>query len=366
MKRFDVLFLIALFIFPNLICGCAKLSPISNTQTISTSLPTATQSTIPQTAIPIPPAIPTAILTEMGRAEVGSSINDLTFSPDGKTIAVAGEKGITLFEVINLKPRWSQPSTQAVNSISFSPDGFTLASGADDKEVKLWETSSGSRLRVLTGFQDWVGGVAFSPKDELLAVGSFQTITLWDTQSWKILHTLKGHTGYLWHLSFSTDSKLLASTSVDQTIALWDIQTVLSAKKGKEKAARVLRGSTYWVRSAAFSPDGKQIAAGSGDGNVYLWDVHSGKRIFTLRGHSGYVWQVAFSPDGKTLASASDDQRVIFWDMQKGQAEHQIETPSSAHSLTFSPDKEYLGIGLADGSLILYQLPANEQREQLK
>ena len=38
-----------------------------------------------------------------------------------------------------------------VESVAFSRDGKTLASGSEDNTIKLWDVSSGTELRTLTG-----------------------------------------------------------------------------------------------------------------------------------------------------------------------------------------------------------------------
>ena len=53
---------------------------------------------------------------------------------------------------------------------------------------------------------------------------SWQTalVILWDTASWREAVTLIGHNESVEDLAFTADGHLLATTSVDGTIRLWD------------------------------------------------------------------------------------------------------------------------------------------------
>ncbi|NET80248.1 WD40 repeat domain-containing protein [Okeania sp. SIO1F9] len=57
-----------------------------------------------------------------------------------------------------------------VESIAFSPDSKTLASGSWDKNIRLWNTTSGEQLRILKGHESLIGSLAFSPDGKLYQI----------------------------------------------------------------------------------------------------------------------------------------------------------------------------------------------------
>jgi hypothetical protein len=81
----------------------------------------------------------------------------ITFSPDGQSLAVGGQRGVLLFAVADGSVRQTLTDVSTL-SLAFSPDGQILASGSDvidqqvqcaDCTIKLWQTSDGTLLRTI-------------------------------------------------------------------------------------------------------------------------------------------------------------------------------------------------------------------------
>src|SRR5882762_9978945 len=72
------------------------------------------------------------------------------------------------------------------------------------------------------------------------------------------------------------------------------------------------------VRSISFSPDGKLIASSSEDHTIKLWDAVTGKQLRTVMGGGDSVYTIAFSPDGKVIASGGFDSAIRLWDATTG------------------------------------------------
>ncbi len=176
--------------------------------------------------------------------------------------------------------------TLNVWSVDFSPDGQSLASGSFDQTVKLWNAETGNLIRTLSGHEQAVVHVAFSPKGQLLASGGDDSsIRLWSVPDGKLVNTLTAGTDHVYSVAFSPDGEWLASGGRGQGAAATFWKQIagygLSAKgttvrlwrTGDGTLQQVLSEHSDDVWSVAFSPDGKWLASSSLDKTVTLWQL---------------------------------------------------------------------------------------------
>jgi tRNA A-37 threonylcarbamoyl transferase component Bud32 len=165
--------------------------------------------------------------------------------------------------------------------------------------------------------------------------------------------TLLGHATPVWAVAFSPDGKQLASGSVDQTIALWDVADGVAS-------GRISEGSG--VFGLAFSKDGK-LASANVDTNVKLWDPSTAKAGAVYQGHQKAVDRVAFSPDGTLLASVSHDGAVRLWDVVKNAPLFTFEgLPDKTYtSPVFLSNGKILACGNGDNKVHYYDLKTGKE-----
>ncbi|MDE0481454.1 MAG: cohesin domain-containing protein [Candidatus Poribacteria bacterium] len=167
-------------------------------------------------------------------------ISGLSYSPDGKEIAIACNLGIWIYdpelnkEVALLTEEIGGHKSPVVEVV-YSPDGNTLAAAgtySGDNTIRLWDATT-KKLKftfkgpkIHTGWFYGLRSLAFSSDSKMListdGKGSDQ-IHIWDTVKGEYKWTLHGHRGGAQSAIFSPDSKMIATAGDDQTIILWDL-----------------------------------------------------------------------------------------------------------------------------------------------
>lgn len=198
-----------------------------------------------------------------------------------------------------------------IHAIALSPDGEILAGGDSQGIIYLYRVRDRQQLLSLQGHvaNTWISSLTFSPDSKLLASSSLDyDVKIWDVATGECLQTFKGHQQWVWSVAFSPDGKTIASGSDDDTIRVWNLAT---------GECRVLEGSKR-VWTVAFNSEGI-LASGGFDRTIRFWDVATGECLKIFQGHQAAVWSVAFSADGKTIASGSADKTIKLWDVATGE-----------------------------------------------
>ena len=260
----------------------------------------------------------------------------LAFSPDGMKLASVGAEGTMVFGATSGFPfatwradhliRLTDVRTghelatlqhgKGTDRLTFSPDGKMVAVGGLN-EIRLWNTETGSEQKILHT-ETWVSALAFSRDGTILVSGTQRgKIQVWVVATGEALAafaepTEQENLGLISALAFSPDVTLLAAGAHSQ-LHLWDVSTghkLFSVSTVHKRG----RGTFHdYPEPLMFSPDDTILVNGHNSGTIQLWDVATGDRITVLDGHTQKVETLKFSPDGETLVSTAQDGTILLW-----------------------------------------------------
>ena len=129
--------------------------------------------------------------------------------------------------------RWLKPKSREF--VHISHDGKYLSSiGNNSYLYDVKQDDYLTRLTLPQGLEDIFRAAKFSLCGKYFAAGTWwreglekMVICLWEVETGKQIVTFRGHPTDVHALAFSPDNKLLASTSYDGTILLWDLTPYL-------------------------------------------------------------------------------------------------------------------------------------------
>ncbi|GIK67118.1 MAG: hypothetical protein BroJett018_49120 [Chloroflexota bacterium] len=185
--------------------------------------------------------------------------------------------------------------------------------------------------QILHGNQ-WIWYLDWSPDGQQLATGTSGWYDLDDMQIWsltkreiitefpELYRTVGSSAGVDWQLSTSGDYNALLIERSDSSI-------------------------DDFPSSYAISPGGQYAIVSTDDVGPAIVDVQSQRVLFAVSEPYDRVWSASFSPDGRLVAVAYMDRPGVIYDIQTQAIVGYL--PNTGFAVAFSPDGEYLAVGVS-------------------
>lgn len=256
------------------------------------------------------------------------SPKSVTWSPDGKILAVCSTNGLWMFDTtaFDKPPQKIRDTDKGCMQAAFSHDGTILATFGShlsgDKESDRFATLWNLADRAVLKYFAWeelpcgcansnISSLAFSFDDQSLVLGGAGGIQLWNIKA-NTRQIFRSENLTSWRVvTFSPDGNLVASIGVlgAGEPEIFNIYT---------NTVQLVNGGNYCGQpeDVSFSPDSKILGIAARN-DVTLWNSKNGIKIATLP-HSSYLDAlvgIKFSVDGKTVV-AIGDYAITRWDIK--------------------------------------------------
>ncbi len=253
---------------------------------------------------------------------------------------------------------------RATGLVHCNADGSIVATNSLAGPTRLWDPSSGARLRELIG-RDVALTSRFHPDGARIATGDKRGATLWDARTGiELRHFERDATVH--EIRFdSTGARMLtadnhAEAGAAREVVVWDV-----ASGERLGASTGLR----WSMANAITEDGAFAVSSHESGSACVWDATSGAPLSKLA-VEGFVLAVALQPartdafgkrSNRLVALATDAGMARVYtmphgDQAGGELVLQARCNGAIRALAFSPDGSLLATGATDRTARLWRV----------
>ncbi|KAM0334134.1 hypothetical protein ACHAQA_001154 [Verticillium albo-atrum] len=216
-----------------------------------------------------------------------------------------------------------------------------LVSGGCDRDVRVWDLTTGACSHVLRGHTSTVRCLKMSDANTAISGSRDTTLRVWDIRTGLCRNVLVGHGASVRCLEIHGDT--VVSGSYDTMAKVWSIS--------EGRCIQTLQGHFSQIYAIAF--DGKRVVTGSLDTNVRIWDPRTAECLAILQGHTSLVGQLQMR--GDTLVTGGSDGSVRVWSLQRMCPIHRLAAhDNSVTSLQF--DEARVVSGGSDGRVKIWDV----------
>jgi WD40 repeat protein len=256
-------------------------------------------------------------------ADNAAGISKVAVLPDGRFIAGGSTDGtIQIWDAQTGASRRlvKPPEDFEVNDLAWNRNGAVAS--IDNNDTINVITADASLPPISIPIKTRAGyHLAWADEDRMIAVPMSENgVILLDPQS-PASEPLRLGVGdeQAWGVAAIPGSRLLLVSYVGGEIKLWDLASKQAV--GSMRNPQTRQGNRIGVGSLSVSSDGRLLAVSSGDRFVTVYDIARRAIWRVLQTEADGIATVAFSPDGQKLAAFGNDKRLYIWTLGQDSAE---------------------------------------------
>lgn len=302
------------------------------------------------------------------------NIHAARWTPDGKTLVVAGAQGLFIVDPTTAKVTRVDEMKTSLESLALSPDGTLAAVGQRDGNIVLYKVADGTAQTTIPAKEFSAGDApslaGFMPDGRSL-VGGGKAGCIWNVADGKLVKNI-AFPQPLQIMALSPDGKLLVACSRHGGgFSVYDVGTGSLAKQQpevKKSTPQEFNPNPAMIDVIGFTPDNARFYAGSFiTAGLYFYNANDGKQTGRLK-LDGFQ-KGSFNKDGSKLAwgswntQAGAKNAITITDTKTGATLQQIPSASLTLFSALSPDASTLFVlPQSGGGAVLYKLGTPARR----
>lgn len=236
-----------------------------------------------------------------------------TYSRSCNLVAVASRDAEGDFANLLRPDTWELVSRQQfpkiLRTLSFSHDGRQLAMAGDDGLVRVWNIQAGESRELSSGLGYGWARAVFSPTDDLLVLTSLEKLRVWRTDAWAEIRTVQTKTPT--HCMYYHPDGNCIFIGEAGRFSVWspDLAELLWASP----SSATMAGRS--VMSICVSQDSITIASILNDGVVKLWDAKTHNELYSVTTPAKGTdrrW-ITFSDSHTLCVGQENGKSLFFW-----------------------------------------------------
>ena len=212
-----------------------------------------------------------------------------------------------------------------------------IISSSENGEIGFWSSEDGSLINRFKLENDWITSLGQNKFDAWTFCAGKQgnLIKFVDLLEEGIRkQVVKAHDLIINHIAISNSGKLLATCSWDDTLKIWEPDSLT--------LINTFKAHNLGVNDVLFLPNDRFIVSCGKDEKIKVWDLETNSQTAQLVGHTHWVEAISYNKQKNILASGSCDNTIKIWDIENQLCLLTIENEEWINDLIFSDDGNYL------------------------
>ena len=204
-----------------------------------------------------------------------ATVRRVAVGPQGDILASVSDDGTAvLWDILsNKRIHTLVGHTNGIRSCAFNADGSKLVTASHDNTLRTWDVRTGALESVLQGHSSEVTDCSYLGNGKILSVSSDGTLVIWSA-SGEIMTRLQANESLTTCSVNPNDPQIVVVGSESHHLTAWNIETgrIISSHSAHKD----------WITRCTFRPDGHLIASSSDDHTLRIWDPSKSQLVCAL------------------------------------------------------------------------------------